>query len=422
MRIVLVMLALWAKGAYAVDEPRALQPDGATERIHACALAWMDQYLASDDLAGLGPIAEGIAKRLVAGGTLYVGGDPSFSDEFDGRAGGFAGTKPLIIGKALGAQDALIIGLLNQNDKGSHFLRPGNLGENNNTLTKALTVHVGSHRWPQVARLAEAVDPARWPAGFHMLDTRVPEGAGWENVSLSQMASVVIGHALEAEIIAALSRQGKTPAIFASCLAPGGNEYNDSIMNRFVIPGPPVEAIPAGALSRAYVTTCRRQIAAFVTSGQARPLRQAARRLADCQRRAGVIWTIFVGHVHMRGAIIPDELSRLFIYGREWQWSPRGIHPEDTLLYVGYLDYPKAAVEGSLKICTDAAVLVVGDCPLDERVTTIRSCWERWDSAVTVPGYPYQAVASSGVVQTPQWYSLMAEAQALLKDVAKPAP
>ncbi|MBA2479635.1 MAG: hypothetical protein H0V44_03155 [Planctomycetes bacterium] len=412
------LLALVSVAAQGAEPSPAQAADGATERIHAIALAWLDEYLAGDDLTLLTPIAESIAKRLIAGGTLHVGGDPSFSDEFEGRAGGFAGTKPLTIGKNLGPDDVLIIGLLNQNDKGAHFLRPGIIGENNRALSSALTVHIASHRWPQVGRLAEVVDRSRWKGGFHMLDTRVPEGTGWENVAVSQMSAMVIGHALEAEVIAALTRAGRTPAIYASCLIPEGNAFNEALGSLFVAPGPAVESIAAGVLARAYVTTCRQQIAAFIASGQARQVRSAAVRLAACQRRAGVIWTIFVGHVHMRGAIIPEELSRLFIYGREWQWSARGIHAEDTLLYVGYLDFPKEAVDGSLVVCRDAVVVTVDAGPADERVTTVRSCWERWDAVLAIPGYPYKAVASSGVVQTPQWYSLMAEAQLLLAPAA----
>jgi len=60
-------------------------------------------------------------------------------------------------------------------------------------------------------------------------------------------------------------------------------------------------------------------------------------------------------------------------------------------------------------------VLAVDDIPAHERVLAIQLTWEKWDGAIDVPELPFKPAPSSAVVQLPQWYSLMAEAEALLK-------
>src|SRR5689334_21686627 len=137
-------------------------------------------------------------------------------------------------------------------------------------------------------------------------------------------------------------------------------------------------SFPAGKLAKEYLTICHRQINAFLEAKQPEQIRAAAKKLADCQRRKGVIWTIVLGHLHARGAIVAPELTRLFVYGPAWEWenAPKGLHAEDTLFYLGYIDYPQKDVDESLKVCKDAVVISVNDGAANERVTAIRSCWE----------------------------------------------
>jgi hypothetical protein len=280
-----------------------------------------------------------------------------------------------------------------------------------------LTVHIGSHNWPQVGRIDEMTKKERWSQGFYSLDTQSPDGSSWEAVAVGQMSTLAVAWALDVEIISALSRKGKTAAVYGSQFAPGAEEHAEKIKGKFIIEEPKVEPIAAGKLSREFLTICRRQIAAFLEREQEKPLRKAAQRIADCQDRNGVIWTVVEGHVHALGAIVPSELTRLLVYGRGWEWEapPQGLHPNDTLLFFGYIKYPKEVVDASLKAGADAVVVVVDETPSDEKITGIRASWERWDGVVTLPNYPYKAAPSSGVVTTVEWYSLMAEAQALLK-------
>jgi len=83
------------------------------------------------------------------------------------------------------------------------------------------------------------------------------------------------------------------------------------------------------------------------------------------------------------------------------------------LLWLGYLDYPAAEVEKVLAAGGKAVTLTASDGPTDDSRININGHWDKWDSAVNVAGLPVRILPTSGVVQTPQWYALMAEA---LKD------
>jgi hypothetical protein len=400
-----------AQSTPATTAPAAV---GLTESIHQAALKWFDDYLASDETNKLSAAAEAIVDKLIDGGTMYVAGDPGFCDELNYRAGGFAGTK-VWIDQKLTDKDVLVIGLLDQTSKASRFLTPAWVGQNRGSIAVALTVHIASHNWPQAKKLTEIVDPKAWRSGLHMLDTRAPEGGRWEEIAVGQLASCAIGNALQAEMISAASRKGKTLATLASVHEPGGTEFDNGIKGKSFLDSPAVKPIERGVLARQYLQTCRRQLAGFGPSGQAENVRRVARRLAECQTRGGTIFTVTDGHVHYRGDMIPRQLSRVLFYGPVWAWeAPQGLAKGDMLLYVGYLDFPKDDVEKATKAGAGAVVLCVAEGMNNEAVTTIRCPWEKYDSVVEVPGYPYKAIASSAVVMTPQWYSLMAEAEALV--------
>jgi hypothetical protein len=415
MLLTALLLARALFAAETAPAPVANTADGLTEKIHTAALDWFDTYLKQNKPDELVPIAEAIADRLIAGGSLYVAGDPAFCDEWNFRAGGLAGTK-IYCGQRMEANDVLIIGLLSAEDKGSRYFSDGPVVGGYGNLTQALAVHIGSQQWPQVSRLSEMVPKARWKSGFYFLDTQAPEGNSWDAVALGQMSSLAVAWALDAEIIAAVSRKGMTAAVLGSIFEPGASEYDEKIKGKSILDEPKLQPIAAGKLSREYLTICRRQVAAFLESGQAQQLRAAAARVADCQKRKGVIWAVTEGHVHARGAIVPGELTRLVVAGPSWMWEPpQGLKAGDLLLFIGYLKFPTEAVDKSLKAGADAAVVVVDDGPNDEHVTTVRSSWEKWDGVVSVPGYPFKAVPSSAILTTLHWYSIMAEALAVLK-------
>ncbi|MBA3709236.1 MAG: hypothetical protein H0W83_10510 [Planctomycetes bacterium] len=387
-----------------------------TERIGAASLAWLDASLAEDRCQELTALAESVADRIVAGGKLYVAGDGGFCDELYFRAGGFAGVTIWAEGPRFTEKDVVVIGLFAPNDKGARCPLLAWAGSDSGRFHGAAVILIANDAWPQIGRVVALAAAGHVGTNFHLLDTRAVAGADLAALSLNQMATVALAYAFEGELFAAVSRRGKTMSMLTSIFEPGGEAFDEKITSANVIADIAVAPVAAGTLARAYLGTCRDQVAKAFAGGQAAQARAAAKRLADCQTRGGSIWTIPGGHLFQRGLTIPPELSGMSMYGHTWEWTaPQGLRGGDTLFYIGYLVYPEKEIAASLAVGADAVVLSVDAGPADDHVTAIRTCWEQWDAVVPVPGYPFKMLPSSGVVLTPLLYGILSETLALLK-------
>ena len=404
------LLILPASPAAAGAEPAATQPaGGATESIYRDALAWLDE--AEGKVDSMIAAAEMAAERLAAGGTLYVAGNSGFADELETRAGGFPFTRPWR-GENLGAKDVLLVGCFRPNEmENRHAHLTFIAAAHGRRFGRGMLVHFASHSWPQIGRVVPLVDKGRWGDRLHFVDTGAPHGGSLSHLSLGQMATTVLAWAFSGEVIAAATRKGKMLATYASDWEPNGRAWDASVKDEHVHPKYTVPPQEAGKIGRQYLRICRSFIEEFLKTGQAAQVRLAGARLAACMKRGGMVWVTCDGHIHPRGSLVPRELTGVMIQGRSYDWwtTGRRIGPKDTLLYMGYLRYPRRIVEGALRRGADAVVISVDPGPADKHVTQIRGCWKDWDTVVELPKYPIRVLPASGVVQTLQWYSLMAE-------------
>jgi hypothetical protein len=409
--LLLILLAFGA--AVAAADPA---PAGPTRRIGAESLAWCDAFLAQPQRSQeLVSAAEAIVDRLIGGGHLYVAGDPGFCDEMNGRAGGFAGVKIWVEGPRITDKDVVLIGLTSPNDKGARCPLLAWACSDPGRFHGAAVILLANSDWPQVGRVDEAVAGGRLSATYRRIDTHAFAGGDLAATSINQLATVATALALHGELFAAATRKGKTLTMYTSIFEPGGQEFYDKNKDKNTLDDLTVAPVPPATLGRAFVTTCREQIASAFSDQRAAAARQAGKRLADCQARGGSIWTIAGGHLFLRGLTIPAELPAMSMYGRAWEWTaPQGVRAGDTLFYIGYLEYPKSEVDACVKAGADAVVLSASEGAADEHVTALVTAVQKWDGVVPVPGYPFKMLASSGVVMTPQLYSVMAEAQACL--------
>jgi hypothetical protein len=417
--------------------PEAADRSGLTEQIHQDAIGWLDRYLGGGGPEELAPLAEKIIARLMGGGHLYVTGDPGFCDELNFRAGGLSAAKIWPQSQELSDNDVLLIGYFDENSKVTRLLLPAWIGQSRGNIAKALTVRIGSARWPLIAKPTLINIPAEWPGGLYLLDTDAPETDTVARQAQAQFRTVALTMALEGEIIAAATRRGRTVGVLASLGAPNGGRFDAAIRDMpfvddlkldpvpegtppqllQVVSGKRLDPIPAGQLARQYLTVCRKEFASFLADpANLAQVRAGAERLAACQKRGGTIFTVCGGHILAHGAAVPPELTRLLVYGNNFNWEKPfpGIEKNDTLLYMGYLGYPETQVKNALAAGADAVTMCVADGPKNPRVTLIHNTWERWDAVVDVPGYPYKALATSGLHHTLVWYSLMAETQAMM--------
>jgi uncharacterized phosphosugar-binding protein len=389
--------------------------NGEAEILIYNALAWFDQAI--EDADKLVPAAEAAADQILAGGRMYGGGSPGFVQECFSRAGGYPFFEPLH-GKAqdLGQNDVLLIGQLSAKDESPidhDLLALTHVG----AKSPALVVHISSHKYVRAQRAAalKLSDRER----VILLDTQAPEGSTWSDISLAQMSTTAMAWAFQGEMFSAATRKGKTFATSASDAEPHGREWDDANKGRTLNQRFTVPPIPPGKIARDYYRICQHQLIAFLEDGQADRLRLAAERMARTMKSGRIIFVVVSGHLHRDAAIVPREFVRMAIYGRTWQWQPEILESGDMLFWLGNLDYPKKEISDALSRGGEVVSLTVADGPTSDREITIRSHWSAWDSVIDVPDLPLRILPTSGVVQTVQWYALMAEIEKLYSGVRK---
>lgn len=406
-----VVLVAGCATAPRADPAHGQPAAGRTEQIHQAAVDWLARWPTTARIETLTRLGGQIVDRLAAGGTFYVAGDIGFCDELDYRAGAFAGTVVWNGQQRMGSNDVLLVGWFDGTGKAAREFKPAFIGQNNGRFSKALTIVVASARWPLVARTFAMADTNRWPGGLHLLDTDAPPTERMPGFAVGQIATIAAAYALEGEVIAAAARTNRTLAFYPSMFAPGGEAYGEAIKGRTFLHTPRLPPIPAGHMARTYLAACHDQVAAFCCSDEPRQVRRVAAQIAACQRRGGTVLTVAMGHVLQRGATIPPELWSVALYGSSWAWNPPlGLNPGDLFCDLSYLDYPQKEVDAALSAGADVATLSVAGGPEHAHVTNIRCFWQPYDGVVDVPGYPYKALPSSGVVMSAVWYSLMDEA------------
>jgi len=411
-------LAAWPRRSHAeAPDPSAgaVQPSavsrpagGATESIHQAALAWFDGAEAKVDK--LIPVAEKAAEGILAGGTLYVAGNFGFVDEMFYRAGGFPFTQEWK-GENLEANDVLLVGRFRPNEAHTRYGKLSSIvPAYGRRFGRGMVVHLASHKWPQIGRLADMANQGRWGDRLALVDTGAPHGASMSDLCVGQMATTALAWAFSGELIAAATRKGKTLATYASDWEPNGRAWDASVKDKHVHPTYSVPPVQPGRIGKEYLKICRGQVAAFLTT-QPEQVRLAGARMAACLKRGGVVWITCDGHIHPRGSLVPRELPGMFLHGRsyDWRYYSRRIGRSDALLYMGYLRYPKHFADAAVGRGAQAVVVAVDPGPTNEQLTSIRGCWKDYDTVIELPKYPIRVLPSSGVVQTPQWYSLMAE-------------
>jgi len=395
------------------------RPAGAAERIVGDAIAWLDA--ADKKVDELVAPAEAAAERLIAGGNLYVAGNPGFIDEMFYRAGGFPFTKEWA-GEALEDNDVLLIGHFRPNETNDRharlgFLAPGRDGR----FRHGQVVHIASHRWPGVGKSLPLVDRNRWNGRLTLIDTGTDDDGSLAALSTGQLATTALAWAFSGEVISAATRKHKTLATYASDWEPNGHEWDASVKGHNLHPTISVPPIPARRIGREYLRTCRGFLAGFLAD-EPPAVRRAGRQMAACLARGGTVWATVDGHIHARGDVVPRQLTGVVMTGRSFGWWPVRQYPPagDLVLQMGYLRYPGRTVDSVLRRGAEAVVVAVDDGPNRPGLTNIRGHWKNYDTIIELPNYPIRVLAASGTVQTPQWYALMAETLAAQKDAGKP--
>lgn len=384
---------------------------GNIEDIHDAALDWLAR--AEKQAEKLGEIAEAAVAKLAQGGKLYVAGNTGFCEDLHYRGGGLSGLVKWDR-QWTNSDDVVLLGHFKENDTGlvwnrfDEFYRYIHVRRSHPMPT---VVHFTSLKWPAHRRQFRMPDNDLWTGHLHRFDTAAPAGHTLRDRALGQFATLAMAWAFQGEMIAAATRKGKMLGTYSHDVEPGSGRWDASVRGKLFIKGYPVPAIPKGKLGKEYLQAVAGQIRQS-SAARARQVRQAAGRLATAVRNGKMIWLVHSVRT-FQSDCIPRDLPIVYL-GYDWNMemvAPR-LPAGDVLVYVAAIKYPKEVVKQALARKLDCVVISLEQGPEDRRVIHIDSGWKSPDSILAIPEYPRKVLPTSSVVQTLQWYSLLAETAA----------
>ena len=419
-----------------------------TSRSLHQGMAQMEQAIAHAEslLPETSKAAEGAARRWVAGGGLYAAGDSCATDELFYRAGGLTGLKRIGVSGQNGnglqvcwnevPEKSVILYAMHRH------VDPGILlfEDLNHLMVKGDTVVIfGSSQWLSCRRSVEAMRK-RLPAGrCFFIDTGLPQDTSFTTADgrhygdFAGMVTAAHAWAFTAELIAACTRQNKTPVIWPSGAIPGYEAWEKQYGTNAFHGDLTLRPIEAGVLGRRYLQSLRRQIQACETS--APHLQAAARTLADVPANQAV-YAMVDSHLLAGETWLPKELPNWMLVQRRWRWRRAAptIEQGDGVFWLGEYNWPAPEVEQAVKMKNPMAVVSLygpgqppwhtplgmppGTTPATEparisvelsptaiatpsptNVVWIPAPWQYPDALVELNGYPLPACPSSSIVQ-----------------------
>lgn len=411
--------------------------------------------------------AEGAAARWIAGGGLYAGGDANFTEEAFYRAGGLVGLRRIgpcrrdengiqLAWDEVPDQSVIFYGMHRHADPNLLLFDDlGHLMFERNTV-----VFFGSSAWFACRRAVEGLERRLRPGHFFFIDTGVPSDAAFVTAAgrpygdYGGMVTAVHQWAYTAELVAACTRQNRTPALWPSGAIPGYEEWERKYAQTNFHDDLTVPPIEAGVLGRRYLDILRRQLRAC--EGAAPRIQEAARLLAAVPADRGV-YVMVDSHLLAGETGLPNALRNWMLVQRPWRWRRAALTVEkgDGILWLGSFDWPGREVEAAAGLgnpfvavslygpgrrpthpqlvtpratppegSPDAAKIARiepepattdGD-PAPQGVVWIPAPWQYPDAAVQIEGYPLPACPTSSIVQGTLLWALIGEVIGLLPD------
>ncbi|MCP4643175.1 MAG: hypothetical protein GY851_22195 [bacterium] len=331
--------------------------------------------LCRKDIAAMAPIADEAARKLADGGALYAGGQPSMVSELCGRAGGFMLIKPLK-GNEPTEKDVVI------------FAQTGD--------------HVVADAVAASGATVIALGGAAGRAGVHGL----PNHAEATGISPT-LANAIPGWVFTGELVAALTRLGKMPVMYASIGIYSGYPriYQYQKEGIFWHDKHGVKPVGVGVLGNRFIDVISAMLHRVAAEEYDR-LARAGAWAAEATQAGRAVRMYSMGH------LFPDEVANtsigeVFASG-VWnsgffQHTPPNdpFAAGDVLVHIGYQHPPYRMLErarpaGAKVVYVD--VLQHRDYVKDDGVLWIDPMWPWVDACVAIEGYDVPVLASSGIV------------------------
>ena len=318
--------------------------------------------------------SEEVARRIIAGGKLYAGGNPSLVSEVSGRAGG------LMLVAALGDAPSPGDAVLYFADA-AHPLDPA-LGANG-----AYVVAFGQAAPPVTGY---AVPPCAEAYGLS------------PTLGMAMQAWV-----FTAELVGACTRQNKMPVIFETIGLYGGYPRMQAFQAKGLVfhPECTVPLQRPGLLGNEYITEVAAILRRCERENRAE-LDRAGQWAAQALRGTRKPWMFSMGHIfpHEVGDTAIAEHFQSAHYNAGFSNEPFpdvSLGKGDLITFIGYQHPPIPLLEHAKTVGARFVYVSVHqhrDFATGPRVVWIDPMWPWADACVTIPGYDIPAFPASGVV------------------------
>ena len=343
--------------------------------------------------------ADESATRLVAGGNIYLSGEPGMISELLSRAGGLSGAKGLPLDKplpALGRNDVILV---------ADYGTPGKLAD---ALKK-----LGSE--PLVIVFVSAEHPLlRGPAGANVriipvdipLDSRMLKPAGSEALMpLAPPALATAQWTYVAELLGAARRQGRQLSIYLSIFLDEGRARFERTRGLLFDPTPRPPAVPRGEYARTFLDHTRRSLE-MIRTRELTHLRRAAAWVREANAGGKQVIRSLTGHLppieagHYGDAKLFAKTQQL-AGEKGVAWVKENVHSGDVILFVAYRDEDAVtAAANALGARTIALTSVAAGIEQSRsaRHLHINQHWPVNDAVLEMAGYDVKACPLSLIV------------------------
>jgi len=389
----------------------------------AAGPAPIEEYLASQErvvrglegrLDAMAGAADAAATRLVAGGNLYLAGEPGMVSELVGRAGGLCGAKSYPSGKTapeLGRNDVVIF-----SDYGA--AKQPTAVWTRLSASDALVIAFASAENPIFQpKLPARIVPIRVDIPCDSRMIRCPDGR--RLIPTAPPAIAAAQWAYVAELIGACRRQHRQPAVYLSIFLDPGHRRLKRTAGLMFEPNLRPEPVPRKQYAGEFLGMVRDGLAA-IGRDQRPNLSKAASWLRDASAAHAKIIRDFMGHLPPVEAGSPGDagffsnVKPIRAMGEEGvRWVRENLHSGDVLLFLGYQEN-EDAMAAAANARDARTIFITSKGPGAEQAKSPRHLyvnphWPYTDGCLELPGYDVKACPLSCILGLTCYYAICAD-------------
>lgn len=361
------------------------------------------------NLSVITEIAEIVAERTLAGGTLYIRDkERAFASEGLGRAGGLM----LLSGGPEKASQPNTLLLGSSGSYRDYDVEQVEAAHQTDDLVVAFCSH--QHRPVKDYKPFEGLLLLKETADYS-IDNFLPDNdsvVSIESLDTNICPAAQVLNALNlwtftAEFISACLRNGKMPTMYQSIYCPGSKERNAEAGKEKFHSDLKIKPIESGKLGREYLDEMTKPISQ-IKATQMDSLKEAASLAAKTIVSGKKTCAVLMGHMPQK---IPGGYGDPEIFVTE-DFSDEELQPGDFIALIEYIYAPRERLD---KIKAKGARSVWVGVPMEDDLDYpgldlfIDPSWKFGDAVVEIPGYDVKVLPPSGVIQSMIYWMLSGE-------------